>query len=315
MSQPTVRRWIVGTLTLGAIRIGGLLPYNVVTRLGVWVGRLAYYVVPRIRKVGMANLDLAFGDTITPQEKRRILRKSAENIGKVGARFMQIPKLAAGQLDIAFNGAGAEYVPDVGAGGLLISAHLGNWEYIGLATRPFGMRGGGIVRPFDDPRVDAAIDEIRRAGGFDTISKDNAGMKILNMVKNGEYVFMLVDQSARESAVPTTFFGQPCWSTFAPAMVALRTKANIYPLFVVEEDDGSYTLMARARIEVTRTDDFRDDLVRITQQCQDAIEEVVREYPEQWLWFHRRWKPRPALEAEWNARRERNKAREPGAAS
>lgn len=301
-------RWVVGTLTLAVLRVSAAIPYNWTGPLGNLFGLIAYYCVPRIRRVGLANLDLAYGDSLTESEKRRILKKSAQNIAKVGLRFAHVPtvgKHAGGEL---FAVRGAEHV-DIERGGLIATAHLGNWEYLGVIGEALGLRGGGIVRPFDDPRVNAIVDGIRRSGGFETIPKDGAGTRLINLIKDGQFVVVVIDQSARENAVPTQFFGHRCWSTFAPAMIAVRTKAPIYPAFVVEESDGTYTLLVRPRIEWERTGDMRRDLVTISQKCQDAIEAVVREYPEQWLWFHRRWKARPKLDAEWREKEERERLR------
>lgn len=299
-----LRRWIVGTLTLGAIRVSGALPFSVATALGRLFGRLAYYVVPRIRRVGLANLDLAYGDALSDAEKKRVLKRAAEHFGVVGAQFAQLPKFQDYGGGPPFRVEGAEHV-DLERGGLLISAHLGNWEYMGVATRPYGFRGAGVVRPFSDARVNAAVDAIRLAGGFDTLPKDAAGPQIMKLLREGRFVVTLIDQSARENGVPTTFFGERCWSTVAPAMIALRSKAPIYPFFAIANDEGGYTVQVHPRIEFERTGDLRKDLVAITQQCQDVVEAAVREHPEQWLWFHRRWKARPRLEAEWAAKEAR----------
>lgn len=301
-------RWLVGTATLFVLRVTGAIPYGWTRPLGNFFGLVAYYCVPRIRRVGLSNLDLAYGDSISEAEKRRILKRSAQNIATVGMRFAQLPKFSHHSGGPPFDTRGMEHV-DTEQGGLLITAHLGNWEYLGVIGKAFGVRGGGIVRPFDDPRVDRVIDAIRCSSGFETIVKDGAGTPLLNRIKNGHYIAVAIDQAARENAVPTTFFGHRCWSTFAPALIAIRTKAPIYPTFVVEEPDGTFTMIVRPRIEWERTGDMRGDLTAITQKCQDAIEEVVRDYPEQWLWFHRRWKARPALEAEWRAKEERERLR------
>ena len=97
-----------------------------------------------------------------------------------------------------------------------------------------------------------------------------------------------------------TFFGVNTWGTIGPAMLALRTGAPIYPASVIRARDGTYKLHVHPPILATREGAFRDDLVRITQRCQDSIEAMIRAHPGQWLWFHRRWKPRPRLEREWS---------------
>lgn len=301
-------RRLIGILTVAVIRVSGALPYSWTRPLGSFFGLLAYCAVPRIRRVGLANLDLAYGDALSEREKRRILKRSAQHIATVGLRFAQSPKLDPAGSTVPFHIVGEEHI-DNDAGGLLITAHLGNWEYFGLIGHRLGKTAGGVVRPFDDPRVDHAVDRIRRSSGFETIPKDGAGARLMELVRNNGLALVLIDQSPRDNGVPTTFFGRRCWSTFAPALIALRTRAPIYPAFVVEDEDGGYTLLVRPAIEWTRTGDMRFDLVEITQRCQNAVEEAVRAYPEQWLWFHRRWKARPRLEAEWRRKEERERAR------
>ena len=90
-------------------------------------------------------------------------------------------------------------------------------------------------------------------------------------------------------------------------MIALRTKVPIHLSCCIRNDDGTFTVKFTPAIRTEKTGNFREDLVRITQDCQDALEEFVREHPEQWLWMHRRWKKRPNLEKEWQDRLARDK--------
>lgn len=294
-------QWALTTSALAFLRLTALLPLPLCRALGRGLGRLAYWLVPRIRRVGLANLDLAYGDSLTASEKKRILGEASENLGVVAAEFSRLPIVGRQKAGNLFRVEGVEHV-DLDRGGLLISAHLGNWEWMAAAAQSKGMRLSAVVRPLDDPRLNRVVDGLRRAGKMDTLPKAAAGPEVIRLIREGKFVGILVDQSARENGVPAEFFGQPCWATVAPAMVALRTKAPVYPLSMIRNPDGSYALEIRPPIEFERTADFREDLVRVTQQCQDAIEVQVRRRPEQWLWMHRRWKERPRLQAEWNER-------------
>jgi KDO2-lipid IV(A) lauroyltransferase len=129
----------------------------------------------------------------------------------------------------------------------------------------------------------------------------------MRQIRGGKIVGILIDQSPRENGVPVTFFGRRCWATVAPAMVAVRAKAPIHPVSMTRDSKGRYTVEFLPSIEVRRTGDLRKDLVEAIQNCQDAIESLVRQSPGQWLWMHRRWKERPLLQEEWDARTERGK--------
>jgi KDO2-lipid IV(A) lauroyltransferase len=143
------------------------------------------------------------------------------------------------------------------------------------------------------------IDGIRRSNGVKTIEKAQAGAQILRLLREGWSVGLLIDQNPHESAVPVRFFGMPTWGTAAPAMLAARARVAVHPLSMVRQPDATYTLHICPPLDLVTEGGLRANLLENSQRCQDAIEALVREHPEQWLWMHRRWKPRPRFEKEW----------------
>lgn len=300
--------WIATSSSLLFGRLTSALPLPMARVLGRYAGRFAYFMVPRVRSVSRQNLDYAYGDTLTSAEKRRIARRAAENVGIVAAEFSRIAELNMDTISSYVSFVGMENLRQDG-GTFLIGAHLGNWEWMAPSLTAFGCRVAEVVRPLDDPRLNRYVDATRTAQGVRTIDKDGSGGEIMRSLKNGWMVGVLVDQSPREAAVPVTFFGRPCWATVAPAMVATRAKVPIHVATMMREKSGRYTLTFSPPIELTRTGNLRQDLVSITQRCQDYIEAEIRKCPEQWLWLHRRWKTRPRLEADWHAREARDETR------
>lgn len=300
--------WTATSLSLLFGHLTARLPLPLARSLGRLAGRLAYYLVPRVRTVTRLNLESAYGDELTAEEIRRIARGAAENVGIVAAEFSRIPTLDAASIASLVSVSGLENVTK-GEGAFLIGAHLGNWEWMAPAFVALGFQVAEVVRPLDDPRLNRFVDGTRTAQGVRTIEKEGSGADIMRLLKEGRLVGVLVDQSPREAAVPVTFFGKPCWATVAPAMVAVRAKAPIYVVTMRRDSSGRYTLSLSPRMETTRTGNLRQDLVAITQRCQDYIEAEVRKCPEQWLWLHRRWKERPRLAAEWREREAKDRAR------
>lgn len=302
------RRRFIGAFARGFLATTALLPLPLCSLFGTFLGWAGYALVPRIRRVGLDNLSRAYGDTLTTREKRRILRGATINATTVAAEFSHLARLTSRQLHERVRLEGGEYM-DENPGCVLLSAHFGNWEWMAPALAAYGYRMAEVVRPLDDTRLNAAVDRLRTAHGVETIDKDAAGAHVFRLLKDGVNVGILVDQSPRESGVPATFFGAPCWATVAPAMIALRSKAPIIFVFIARNPDGTLTLRVHPPIEIARTGNMLDDLVAITQACQDKVESMVRDYPDQWLWLHRRWKARPRLHAEWQARVDRQKAK------
>lgn len=291
--------WLLTTLCLLFARLTRILPLAWSRALGKTLALAAYHVVPRIKRVGFSNLDLAYGDALSTKEKKRILKESVRNVGIVAAEFSRIPLLA----DDAFfqrwvRLEGTEHLKSQGHT-LFISAHLGNWEWLPGLLPLLGYRTAGVVRPLRDPRLNAYIDTIRQSNGARTIEKAQAGAQILKLLRDDWNVGILVDQNPHESAVPVKFFGVDTWATAAPAMFAARAKVPVHPVSMMRQPDGTYVLRIYPALDLVTAGGLRKNLLENAQRCQDAIEALVREHPEQWLWIHRRWKPRPRFEKEW----------------
>ncbi|MBI2434743.1 MAG: hypothetical protein HYV26_17950 [Candidatus Hydrogenedentes bacterium] len=303
-----LRQALVSAVAVVFFAIFRRLPLPVARRAGRLFGRVSLALLPRLHRVGRQNLDLAYGDRLSDAEKRRILRGAAENMAIVAAEFPHLPRLASEDIGKFAQLEGVELI-DLKRGLLLIGAHLANWEWMGAILVRHGIRTAVVVRPLDAPRLNTMVDATRRACGVHTIGKDDAGVEMVRLLKEGWLVGVLIDQSPRDNAVPAKFLGADCWATIAPVMIAVRAKVPVHPVSIVREADGTYTLRMLPALELARTGDLRRDLIENTQRCQSAIEATVREHPELWLWFHRRWKPRPRLAAEWQARLARDEKR------
>jgi len=300
-----ILQWVLTSICLSFAWVAGRLPLPLSRGFGRFFGRLAYYLIPRIRGVGLPNLDLAYGDTLAPQEKIRILKEAAENVGIVAAEFAWISELSGEFLAQHIACKGIERLHQ-GRGSVVVGAHLGNWEWMTTAICASGLPMAEVVRPLDDARLNAYVDKTRRAKGVVTIAKDGAGREVIQLLRQGWVVAVLIDQSPSKNAVPVRFFGEPCWGTIAPVMAALRARVPIYPMAMTRERNGDYTFEVFPEVPIVRSGDLRRDLIENAQRCQDAVESLVRRWPGQWLWLHRRWKDRPKLDRRWRAHPARN---------
>ena len=279
-------------------RITAILPLPVCRALGKLIGCLAYGLIPRIRRVTYANLRGAYGAQFSPREYKRLARKAAENMGIVASEFSHIrvitPDFVQSHVDIV----GREHL-DTTRGGLVLGAHLGNWEWMAPVVQTFFPKTAEVVRPLDHPQLDTYVDGIRRSNGVLTVRKQGAGGEIVRLLREGYLVGVLADQSPRQSAVPVTFFGKRCWATVAPLVAAIRAKAPIYLMSLTRQPNGRYLMTISEPIRWKEESNLRSALPRYAQDIQDRIEALVRKTPEQWLWAHRRWKTRHRLEEEW----------------
>lgn len=265
------------------------LPITLARVSGRLLAHLAYCVLPRRRRIGMRNLDRAYGKSLSRKEKSAILRGSFENFGITAAEFSRIPDLQTER--------GRDYVREEGVdcidrsrGGLIVSAHLANWEWMGPSLALLGFDVAGVVQNYRDPNRGELIETMRRAGGVESIPKHRAATKILHALRKGKLVGLAVDQSTRKGACLVEFFGHPCWATAAPAHLALRTGVPIYIAWMKREKDGNYTGTISGPVEFEETGDLEADVVAYTQLLQSLIESLIRDNPKQWMWTHDRWK-------------------------
>ncbi len=273
---------------LAFMAVAGQIPLSLSRVSGRGLGRMAFVLLRGRRRKALRNVELAYGDSISAAEKRSIAQGAFENFGIVAMEFPHTPK--AGKTKIV-RVDGRERLDET-QGGLFLSAHAANWEWLAPTCAAHGLPIAEVVNTYTDSRRGELLDTTRRAGGVITIPKNAAASTISKLLSDKVYVGILIDQSARKNAVPTTFFGQTCWTTTGPAMLALRSGLPVYMALMHREPDGGYVLELSEKIPYEKTKDFRGDIAKFSQRIQDMLETHVRKYPDQWMWMHDRWKDR-----------------------
>jgi KDO2-lipid IV(A) lauroyltransferase len=176
---------------------------------------------------------------------------------------------------------------------ILASAHYGNWEVAGTAiAHAAGIPMASIMRPFTNPMIGRLILKNRASDVHEMIDKSGGIKAILKAIKKNKIATFLVDQHATtgDGGVVTTFFGQPCRTHSAPALLHLKTGVPIMPEVTRRKDDNfHFEIMVGDLIEYKATDNKEKDIQAITQMYTTAIEKMIAEQPEQWMWSHRRW--------------------------
>jgi KDO2-lipid IV(A) lauroyltransferase len=185
-----------------------------------------------------------------------------------------------------------------GKGVLVLTGHLGAWElssfYHSLAGYPMGM----VIRKLDNPWVNRFVNEIRTQHGNRVLPKDDFARGLIAAMRAGGTVGVLMDTNMTPpQGVFVDFFGHAACAASGVARVALRTGAAVLPGFLVwDPAEKKYVLHFLPELQLADTGDAERDATANTQMFTTALENVIREYPEQWLWVHRRWKTRPAGE-------------------
>src|SRR5262252_2580112 len=267
--------------------------------LGRATGRFGFWF-PKLRRTGERNLKLAFPD-LPDHERRRLLRGSFENLGRLLAVFSHFgDDREAVKAMIAVEGLeGLDRATAQGKGVILFTGHVGGWELSSFGLSLFEHPLSFLVRRIDNPKIEAMIDRLRSGAGNRTIDKRSAAREMLGILRDGGSLGILVDLNTLDrEAMFVDFFGIPAATTFIVAKLALRTGAPVLPVFAPWDDEHKrFRLKIEAPLPIELTGDEDEDVRRLTQQYTRVVEDYVRRYPDQWLWIHRRWKTRPEGEA------------------
>ncbi len=274
------------------------LPRPLARALGAAVSQLVAVLQPRWRQIALINLEIAFPE-LSDAERRRILARAFRQWGWLLAEFARFPRHTARSLEEVVIYDGLENYLQAAARGrgvLCLTAHVGAWELSSFAHSLHGYPVAYVNRPLDNPLLDALVNRYRCCGGNRSIERRNAARPILEQLRAGGAVGILMDQNVLEgdANVFAPFFGRPASTTAGLARFALRTEAAVVPVFVLwDEKLGKYRLRFDRAMELVRTGDDERDIVENTARFNRVIEDYVRRYPDQWLWIHRRWSTRP----------------------
>ena len=258
--------------------------------------RLLDGALPRLRQVACRNLSLALPE-LGAARHREIVDGVFRSIARVLVAFAKFPAIRRQNVTGWIRCEGLEYVEQAlqqGRGVLFATAHLGNWELSAYAYALLAAPMQVVVRPLDNPPIDALVERRRALSGNRTIGKREYARAILKALAANQAVGILVDQnSAADAGAFVDFFGVKACAGVGFAKLAARSGAAVIPGFAVwEESEKRYVLRFRPPVPMT------GDAARDTQAVQSELEQAIREHPEQWLWIHRRWKTRPEGEAE-----------------
>jgi KDO2-lipid IV(A) lauroyltransferase len=263
------------------------LPFPAALRLSrAYVGLLDA-AVPKFRRTARRNLEIA-GLPDPDSVVAGMWRSIARNL----AVFARLPDIDRKNVHQWIRYDGFEHYQAAkarGRGVLFATAHLGNWELSAYAHALLAEPMNVLVRPLDNPYVDALVEKRRTLSGNRVIGKHEAARSILRALHGNEAVGILADQNVLPGeGVFVNVFGVPACATSAFAKIAHHTGAAVIPGFAFwSEPDRSYVLRFYPVIPIS------GDLIADTQAIQRAIEHAVRAHPDQWLWIHRRWKTRP----------------------
>jgi Kdo2-lipid IVA lauroyltransferase/acyltransferase len=286
--------WLLTNLIKIIAIIIGVLPRFLQIAIGTFLGDVWFYVVPFRRKIALANIKKAFPDW-SDAKVWTTCRKNFENYGCGFIELLLLPVLDDKLASKLLIFEGREYIEqaeEAGKGFFLLSLHMGNWELMSASRTVLGINLSIISKKMKASVINEVWVKMRVANGVKIISEEKSTFDILRTIRRNEGIGFILDQFLGPPVgCKVKFFGH---ETGAPAGLALfvdRTRAPVLPVYNIRQGDGRIKVIVEKPVPFMEQGSIDKNISFMTQVYTSKIEDIVRKYPEQWLWLHRRWKP------------------------
>lgn len=264
------------------------------------------------RAVAIRNVRVVFGNELSFADADRIARRANIRFVQSMCQFLRITALTAEEFQQRVKLVGLEHYERAtarGRGVIILTAHLGNWEFLGARLARAGVPLTGLARDRSNGTVDRIMRETREAAGTTVLPQGATMLTIARMLQRNEAFAILVDQHAAFQGVPLPFFGRVTPMHPVVARLARQTGAAVLPCYCTRCGDEEYVTTIYPELELAVTDDKHADIVENTRRTTRMLEAQIRLHPDEWLWVHKRWRDNDDYFVEWakNARAARTR--------
>jgi KDO2-lipid IV(A) lauroyltransferase len=275
-------------------KIAQIMPGRLADALAIFLGKLAYHVLTSRRLIAAENLRRAMPDKFTVDDINKISRQVFINIGRTTIEFARQPLLSPEKIkEMVTCDSGMEYLDNAlkeGTGAVLISGHFGNWELLGGWMAAIGYPLDFLVGQQHNVMVDRLLVSFRRSLGVGIIPIGVAARKMIKSLRSGRMVAVVSDQHAASGGIVVDFFGRPASTPAGPAAFAVKVGCPIIAGGLLREGYNRHRALITEPIFPPQSGNTEQDIKKMTQDYTTRFEGLIRQYPDQWMWTHRRWK-------------------------
>lgn len=312
---------ILSNIVLYALRLTQHLPVNLITGTGRIIGYYSSYFSPK--ELDIAIKQIKFALELDDKQAQSLARRSFAHLGQSVAETLVLPKLLSLRTDrLKLNSQEPSNTPELIAdfahieaaepepnellnlihqkkGAVVISGHLGSFELLAAAYIKLGANGAAFARSPNYALLESFVKDLRQRYGLVTLWRGAPGTrsKLLSTIKNNGKIIALIDQDTKLQSEFAPFFGLPAASPVAPLKIALKYQLPIFSCFIVRNSNHNHIskhIIFTEKICYDKSDS--NVLANILTIYNQRLESLIRQYPEQWLWWHRRWRREPGTD-------------------
>ncbi len=269
------------------------IPRGIGLRCFGMLGTLAFIVPHSDKKRTLDHLRYIFGSQWPRGKIQRTARGVYRSLGKNAFDAVKLRSVPDAFFDRIVRHDDLTEVRaafNEGHGIVAITAHIGCFEMLLRFFARHGMPCFAIGRTMLDPRIDELVRTLRSGPDIDYLNRDNSAREVIRLLRQGRMFGALIDQDIRAEGIFCTFLGKPAFTVSGPIKTALRLKVPTFVITTARRPDDSHHIYISKRLAFVDTGNFENDLKHNIQMANDLIGETIMQFPEQWVWMHRRWR-------------------------
>lgn len=279
-------------------KIVRMLSHETLLKVGALLGKLYYILIKKQRERAIAQMMPALG--VDRAEAEKLVRKSFINLGQNILEIFYMPNLNEKNfrdfIEIE-NFDRMKNAIDQGKGVVVLTGHVGTWEWLSAAYTLSGLPVTAIAKPQPNIGYTNALNDLRATIGVEIFSRGTSELlAAARALKSGKILGFLADQDAGPGGAFIDFLGRTASTPMGPAVFAYKFKSPIIPSFIVRKPDGKHKVIIGEPLYYEDLGSVDESLFKLTEKMTKILTDVIREYPTQWLWFQKRWNTPPEQE-------------------
>jgi KDO2-lipid IV(A) lauroyltransferase len=294
----SIRRGLEYILFRFGLYLGKKLSISQLQRLGLGIGNFAYHVLRKDRGIIIKQLKLVFPE-LDDTKRQQWTRECFRHFGQMLFEFLCLPQIINDQENLirVENEAALMSAVNAKKGVILLGMHMGNWELITAYAKRKGLFMTAATATVPDQRINQLIINQRKLENIEILSR-GTGMSSIQMfrrLKKKNILILIIDQDTNVNSTWVPFFGIPAKTPVGAAVFALKTGASVVSYNVIRENDGTFRLKFETLGIFDRNHpSMEQDVYSVTRKINKHLEQCIRANPQQWAWFHRRWRHHPS---------------------
>lgn len=284
------------------ILIFQLMPIAPVRRFADFVGKQFYRMANKNREWALSNLERVYGDTLTEKEIEQLAQKSFQSsirgfFDYMAYSHVRKPEKYFKLIEVE----GEEHLRTAyerGKGVICLMPHMSSWEFAAITPPMLGYSTTAASKSMKMALLEKLMIHLRGSRGMKNITREGSYEALVDVLNSGECLILMTDQDTNVRGVFTDFLGHPAYTPLGASRLLLDSEAALVPMAMVRKESGDYLFRILPEIESVRTGNREEDLQKNTENQNAFYTKIIHEYPEQWVWMHRRWKTTPEILAE-----------------